>query len=51
MNKSVAYLVVFFGSLTSIIVSCAILTPNAAGAVAFVTLLLGVFVLIAISST
>lgn len=51
MNKSIAYLIVFFGSLIGMIISCAILPADLAGAVVFVTLFLGYFSLLAIGST
>lgn len=50
MNKTIAYILVFLMSLVAMIVSCAILVPDLAGAVIFLTLFLGTAVLFAIAS-
>jgi hypothetical protein len=51
MSKTTAYITVFFGSLTAMIISAAILTPEIASGIIFVTVLLAIFTLIAISFT
>ena len=51
MNKSVAYITVFFGSLISMITACAILTPELASGVVIVTMILGICTLVAVGFT